>query len=128
MIAFEIKLNGKKLVVAGIEDWDLIHANIMARRGVNDNSDNIYDLKIFGLPQQIEEGKLEHARWPETKLNVGDEVSIKIVEVDAAEKPLKRYRSDKNVQENPFTDQEIYEMQKQDYLALKEKFKDEDFT
>jgi len=128
MIAFEITVNGKKFVVAGIEDWDLLHTDIMARREADDDGGNIYDLKVGGLPIQTEEGKLEHVRWPEAELKVGDEITIRIVETDSADKPIKRYRSDKTVQENPFTEEEMREFQKQDYLRLKELFKNEDFA
>ena len=125
MIAFEIKINGEKVLLAGIEDWDLIHANILARREAETND---YDLKIGGLPIQTEKDKLEHVRWADIKLNLNDEITIKIVEIESADNPIKRYRSDNKVQEDPFTDEEIFEMQKQDYLILKEKFKNEDFA
>ena len=59
---------------------------------------------------------------------VGDEVSITIVETETVDKPIKRYRSDKSVQEDPFTEEELFELQKKDYLRLKELFKNEDFA
>lgn len=36
--------------------------------------------------------------------------------------PKKRYHSDSNVQENPFTEDEIREIRYQDYLALNAEF------
>jgi hypothetical protein len=128
MIAFEITINGKKFLVAGIDDWDSIHTNIMALRESSDDDTDFFDIKVGGLAKEVEEGKLEHVRWPATNLNVGDEVIIRIIETDNADEPIKRYRSDKTVQENPFTEEELFELQKKDYLWLKEKFKNEDFA
>jgi hypothetical protein len=100
----------------------------MALRKDEGDTEHTFDLKIGGLAQEIEPGKLDHARWPNVNLNLGDEVSITILDTDDVDKPIKRYRSDKTVQEEPFTDEELFEMQKQDYLRLKELFKNEDFA
>ena len=128
MIAFKVLINGKQQFVTGIEDWDSLHAVIMAIRGDKDDPDHTFDLKIGGLAQEVEPGKLEHVRWPNIDLCVGDEISITIVETNEIDKPIKRYRSDKSVQENPFTEKELLELQKQAYLRLKEQFKNEDFA
>lgn len=55
-------------------------------------------------------------------LAVGMQVTIKIVEADRADEPVRRYRSDREVQENPFTDEEI---EREDWLRLKAKFEPE---
>ena len=128
MIALKVLINGKDQFVTGIEDWDSLHAVIMALRGDADDSDHTFDLKIGGLAQQVEPGKLEHVRWPSVTLGIGDEVSITIVETETIDKPIKRYRSDKSVQEDPFTEEELLELQKKDYLRLKKLFKNEDFA
>jgi hypothetical protein len=39
---------------------------------------------------------------------------------------VKRFRSDHEVQENPFTEEEMREMRYNDYLNLKEEFEGED--
>ena len=123
MIALKVLINGNDKFITGIEDWDSLHAVIMALRKDADDEDHIFDLKIGGLAQEVEPGKLEHVRWPNVDLGIGDEVSITIVDTDIADKPIKRYRSDKSVQENPFTEEELFELQKQDYLRLKELLK-----
>jgi hypothetical protein len=55
-------------------------------------------------------------------LNLGDVVTIALTEVASADPPIKRYRSDRDVQEDPFTEEEIREQQWETYVALKKKF------
>ena len=128
MIAFKVSINGNEKFITGIEDWDSLHAVIMALRADSGDHDHELNLKIGGLAQITYPEKLEHVRWPHLDLKIGDEVLISVVDVETADDPVKRYRSDKNVQENAFTDEEIFELQKQDYLRLKELFKDEEFA
>ncbi len=127
MLALKVSINGKENFVAGLEDWDSLHAVIMALREASDDNTDLIDFKIGGLAEEVEAGKLEHVRWPTIKLDIGDEVTLAIIDANVADKPLKRYRSDSTVQESPFTDEELFELEKQDYLRLKEKFKHEDF-
>ncbi len=63
-----------------------------------------------------------HFRWPRLDLEVGSVVTIEVIESEEPTPPKKRYRSDAEVQENSFTDDEIREMRYQDYLALKAEF------
>ncbi len=128
MIAFKVSINGKKKFLAGIDDWDSLHAVIMALRADTEEDDHIINLKIGGVLQNVEPGKLENARWPHLDLKIGDEVSITIKEVDIADKPSERNQSDSPVLENSIIDEELYELQKQDYLRLKELFKNEEFA
>ncbi len=125
MIAFEIEINGKKYCLAGIEDWDLLSTTMMARRSQNENEIDEFELNVRCLAQQKVENQYEHVRWGRQELSIGDEIIIRIVEVSAADEPIKRYRSDKDVQENPFTEEEIYEMQKKTYIELKKKFEED---
>ncbi len=126
MIALEISINGKKVLTAGVEDWDLLHANIIAKRAREQQEHDEFDINVGGLPQQVEQEKLEHIRWGRKKLQIGDEITIRLIDTDSVDAPLKRYRSDKKVQEQPFTDEEIYQMQKETYLELKKKFENEE--
>ena len=68
MIALKVLINGKEQFVTGIEDWDSLHAVIMALRKDSDDADHTFDLKIGGLAQEVEPGKLEHVRWPNVDL------------------------------------------------------------
>jgi hypothetical protein len=121
MFALVISINGTQVLTAGVEDWDLLHTDIMAKRekGVELGE---YELNVTGLPVQVEKGKLEHLRWGRRPLKVGDEVTIRLAEVTTADAPIKRYRSDREVQEDPFTEEEVRQRQWETYLALKEKF------
>lgn len=122
MIAFEISINGKKFVLAGFEDWNLLHAHLNAHRAQKTGEIDEFEITVGGLAQPKDPEILEHVRWGRCNINLGDEVTLRLVEVPSADKPIKRYRSDRTVQENPFTEDEIREMQFQDYLRLKEIF------
>ena len=58
-------------------------------------------------------------------LAVGDKVEIEVVETIEIDQPKKRFRSDHEVQEDPFTEEEAREMRYQDYLELKKEFENE---
>ena len=126
MLAFEITINGEPLVVAGAEDWALLHADIMAHRAGEGQEKDKYEINVGGLPQQNDKGTLEHIRWGHTKLRLGDQVTIRLIETDTADPPLRRFRSDKEAHEETFTDEEILEMQKETYLELKKLFEGSD--
>jgi len=121
MLAMVISINGEEIQVAGEDSCELLHADILAMRKPNvDESE--YTIGVSGLPDQREKGKHEHLRWRRSHFKVGDEISIRLVDASEADAPLKRYRSDSTVQENPYTDEEIREMQMRTYLSLKKKF------
>ncbi len=122
MLAFDVLLNGKKTMLAGFEDWDVLHAILSAHRLREEGADDEFEMSVGGLALPRIEGQHEHVRWARLRLSIGDEVTIRLLEVSRADTPKKRYRSDKAVQEDPFTEEEIYEMQKKTYLELKRKF------
>ena len=122
MLAFEVLLNGKKTMLAGFEDWEVLHAILSARRALEEGADDDLEMSVGGLALSSIEGQLEHVRWGRLRLSIGDEVSIRLVEVSRVDAPKKRYRSDKAVQEDPFTEEEIQEMEKETYIKLKKKF------
>jgi hypothetical protein len=121
VFALAVMINGERVLTAGVEDWDLLLVNVVAKRAENP-ADNEYDLNVSGLPVQSEKGKLEHLRWGRRPLKLGDKISIELVEVTTADPPIKRYRSDREVRENPFTDEELRQQQWESYLELKRKF------
>ncbi len=55
-------------------------------------------------------------------MTVGSKVVINIVETDQPDPPVRRYRSDRLVQESPFSEEEIEQMEREDYVRLKAKF------
>ena len=80
------------------------------------------ELSIGGLCQQVEPNRREHVRWGRRVLAVGDQVCICIVATDATAAPIRRYRSDRTMQEQPFTAEELLQMERETYLQLKKKF------
>ena len=67
-------------------------------------------------------GAAYHVRWSGRDLTVGSMVTLSVVNTDRPDPPIKRFRSDKDVQESAFTDEELKEMRRQDYLELKKEF------
>ena len=128
MIVFKVSINGKEKFTTGIEEWDSLHAVIMALRADTDDEDHTISLKIGGLAQNDEPDKLGSVRRPHLDIEIGDEVSITLVEVEIADEPLRRFQSDRPMLEKSLIDEELFELQKQDYLRLKELFKDEEFA
>ena len=65
-----------------------------------------------------DENKIRHHfRWSERKLRVGSAVTVRVVDIDLPDPPVKRFRSDAEIQECPFTEEEMRQMRYDDYLA-----------
>jgi hypothetical protein len=88
MIAIEIYLNGKKLCTAGIAEWAGLHCHVDA---MNDNGVQEFAYSVGALLKR-ETGELMHARWGRHQINIGDELTFKIVETDDVDSPIKIYR------------------------------------
>ena len=82
------------------------------------------DLFVGGLSERDALGVAYHVRWRGRDLTVGSRVTVSIVDTGHPDPPVKRYRSDKEVQESSFTEEELKEMRRQDYLELKKEFDD----
>jgi hypothetical protein len=81
MKAFEVLLNDKKLCVGGIGEHAVLTA--IVDTAVSSDRDEV-GLRVGGLVTSKE----EHVQWGERrKLAVGDEVRIKIVEVETVDSP-----------------------------------------
>jgi len=124
MIALDISKNGERMVLAGFEDWAILGATLTAHHDWRDASDE-FDIDVRGLAQPVAEDQFEYVRWGRKKLSVGDAITIRIVQVSTADSPIKRFRENKGMTENPFTEEELLKMQKEDYLFLKKKFEGE---
>jgi hypothetical protein len=87
MRAFKVYLNGKRLCTAGIGDDGVLCTiiNHVTGRGRNE-----LDLRVGGLISPLD----EHVDWENRDLRVGDEVRIKIVEIESSDKPKTRHRWD----------------------------------
>ncbi|MCF1458541.1 MAG: hypothetical protein LPH21_13565 [Shewanella sp.] len=123
MIALKIIVNGKYCATAGQEDWSVLASHVSATRPPPDkDGEETIRFSVGGLSQFNEEGIAHHFRWKEINLEPGDKVEVEVTETAEVDPPVKRYRSDSEVQEDPFTEEEMREMRYQDYLELRKEF------
>ena len=127
MLAFELFVDDRRICLAGMEDWSVMSVILSGvRRRKQDPSDGgRLDVSAGGLSETGADGAAYHARWEKVDLAVGSRVVINLVETDQPDPPIRRYRSDRQVQESPFSDEEIEEMEREDWLRLKAKFEPE---
>lgn len=80
LICFEVWVNGEKICLAGVGDSGVLNSIIHVAEPRKP------DLHVGGLVND------EHVRWTERMhfLEVGDEVTIKIVEADTADEPIRK--------------------------------------
>jgi hypothetical protein len=85
MKAFDVRVNGKRLCVAGIGDDGVLNTMIdhLAGHGRNE-----VRLTVGGLLSPTE----EHLRWEHLSLNVGDKVEVQIFETETVDDPKDRFR------------------------------------
>jgi hypothetical protein len=102
MIAFEISINGKKICTAGIGQLGNLVASLgwcegphVASIGMK-NADRPLIFRVAGThvekASQLEAGfkHTEKLEWGMPKIEVGDEVTIRVIEVTAVDAPQKR--------------------------------------
>ena len=127
MIAFKVRLNGETLCVVGQPDASVLSTIVSAKTGRQDRGiDDHVHFHMGGLSQKAANGYSEHFRYETPDLAIGDTIEIEILDTDEIDAPKKRYRSDREAPENPYTEEEMREMRYQDYLQLKEEFEAED--
>jgi hypothetical protein len=84
MRALNVSLNGKKLCVAGVGDRGVLSAIVnwvSGRRG-----EDLF-LQVGGLANEV------HVDWVSQKtLRVGDEIRVRIVDTESADKPTQERR------------------------------------
>ncbi len=124
MLAYEIEIDGVKYITAGVEDWSILSLHVTASRAEEGSKvrEGYIECSVGGLTLSNEEDIRHHFRWVRVPLEIGNAVTVRVVEVPVADTPKNRYRSDSEVQENPFTEEEMREMRYQDYLSLKAEF------
>lgn len=98
MIAFEVSLNRKKICLAGVGDRGVLSAILSwAKREGQDTeaeesgkSEEELMLSVGGLITS----KKEHVRWTEKTLTVGDEVCIRVTDLESVDPPAARTMED----------------------------------
>jgi hypothetical protein len=86
MRSFNVSLNGKKLCLAGVGERGVLSAIISWVAGDRGGEDLF--IEVGGLANE------EHIDWIKQKrLQVGDEIRVKIVESGSADEPVRRRRS-----------------------------------
>ncbi|SRR5260370_41819779 len=105
MIAFEVKLNGKRICIAGAEDLCVLSANIAAAgilgvktvpAGRDHNSAPDFFYSVGGLTRRPNPKKDVHVRWKSVApLRVGDMLEVKVVVVRKADRPKSRERAER---------------------------------
>jgi hypothetical protein len=127
MLAFDIVIDGERLARAGFEDWSVLSAHVTAvkeRHGARQR-DGELEFSVGGLSRCDEDGAAHHVRWAKRDLGVGSRIAIEVIDTDAPDEPLCRYRSDRDVQESPYSAEEIEQFEREEFLRLKAKFEPE---
>lgn len=83
MKAFDVRLNGKQICVAGIEGDGSLNTMIDYTAGQGGQR---LSLRVGGLAAEAE----EFMTWSVMPLNVGDEITLKIIEANSVDQPRTR--------------------------------------
>lgn len=84
MLSFNVSLNGKKLCLAGVGERGVLSEIISWVAG--DRGTDLF-LEVGGLANE------EHIDWIKQKrLQVGDEIRVKIIDAGSVDKPVKKRR------------------------------------
>src|SRR5260370_6436002 len=89
MRAFEVFVNGERLCLAGITGRCVLTVIIDHVKGKVDPVDDVH-LQVAGLISDTN----EHVIWSRIQLNTDDEVRVRIVESESADKPIERLAQD----------------------------------
>ena len=99
MPVFHVYLNGKKVCTAGVGDLGVLGAHVswVRRKGertLSKKPDSVEEELLLHVGGLITPAN-EHVCWLDRKLDVGDEVRIRIVEDAAVDQPRSRERLDR---------------------------------
>jgi hypothetical protein len=99
MIAYEVKVNGKKICVAGARDLSVLTATIVACGKLGPRTKpprpdevktDVY-LNVSALTGRADESRDVHLNWASLRpLSVGDVIQINVVDVAKADRPRSR--------------------------------------
>jgi hypothetical protein len=106
-ICFEIQVNGEPTIAAGRPALDVLTAIVTYVR-----SQNELELRAGGL-QRHADGSSEHVEWIARTLTVGDEIRIRVSEVESPTEPISVTREDGSKTEQ--SERAYYERLKRKY-------------
>lgn len=97
MIAFRVTVNGQHLATAGLSGEHVLNAIVNSAGGKTAAGEAFHDLwmHLGGLDCGSDSGERQRVDWLQDgrlALNVGDKVTIELVEVEAVDLPLLRAR------------------------------------
>ncbi len=104
MIAFEVRLNGKRICIAGAEDLAVLHTNVVAAGTLGSKTmparpgDTKNDLfySVGGLTGRSDPKSDVHLNWKSmAPLKVGDVIQVKVLEVKKATRTKARMKAAK---------------------------------
>lgn len=103
MIVFELLVNGKVVVRGGAEDLSVLSHSVTARGvlgGASLGTSNVKDRAVLeaslsGLTSRASEPSNVHQLWHQSRdLQVGDEITVRILESSVADTPKTLARSE----------------------------------
>ena len=112
MRCFEVWVNGQRLYTAGLPFPARLHGHFHGRQPAPDAPPAEGDREHF-FTFSGTDANGDWITWPMRELQVGDEVTIRVVEVDAPDEPPSR---------RPRDDAEFERMNRQMYERMKQKF------
>lgn len=115
MIAFEVTLNGNRVCTAGIKEWGVLSAIVTwVRRQSEQGPDAGNVSEEIGLDVGgLDSTKGEHLKWILTALQVGDAITIRVVETVEVDTPQERRQDDPEA--NARGKRKYYEQLKREY-------------
>ena len=90
MIAFEVRLNGEKLCLASVGEYGVLSHILSWSDSKRNASDDERERRQphFSIGGLVDD---EHVRWIRLQyLDVGDEITVKILDVESADEPIHR--------------------------------------
>jgi hypothetical protein len=121
MKAFRVVVDGKAMGDLGVADFN--NASVIVGFGRSSEAEPVdYRLHVGGLTQSDKNGISRHYRWACPSIKEGTRIEIEIVDSENCVPPIRLYRSDHEVQEPAFTEEEMRDMRYESYLELKREF------
>jgi hypothetical protein len=121
MKAFRVVVDGNALGDLGVADFD--NSSVIDGFGRGSHAEAVdYRLHVGGLTQFDENGVSRHYRWASPQIQEGSRIEIEIVDSANCVPPTRLYRSDQEIQEPAFTEEEMRKMRYESYLELKKEF------